>query len=335
MSAPNAEPLPPGRMTRPVLVSETAAADWENALISGNGRQGALVYGAGGAVLVTLSHERLFLPVDEPLPAPGTAAILPELRASLLAGRYQEAADEVVRFAQEEEPGYRKGRNSDPFVGAATLSFHSDETAGHCDEAVEHGDYQRRTDFGTGLVTQRWRTASGELRHELFVSRADDVVVTRLTGPVTGCLRLAPIEGTPPVTIETSVAADAGSLVLTAHFPDRWPGGTRGYEVACRIVAPAGTVSVDRGELRIAGADDLLLIARVRLLDDPPSALEEMEADFAALLARHTALHGSLFGGSIWISAAPASRCRALRSCSRRSPAPRPPSGSSTRADTR
>jgi len=57
--------------------SVTATDDWEQALISGDGRQGALVYGGPAAVRVTLSHERLFLPVDEPLPAPATAAILP------------------------------------------------------------------------------------------------------------------------------------------------------------------------------------------------------------------------------------------------------------------
>ncbi|GAA0908054.1 hypothetical protein GCM10009558_011090 [Virgisporangium aurantiacum] len=59
-------------MTVPVngLSSRTATDDWEEALIVGNGRQGALCYGGPARLLVTVSHERLFLPV-RPQTAPG------------------------------------------------------------------------------------------------------------------------------------------------------------------------------------------------------------------------------------------------------------------------
>lgn len=48
------------------------AASWEEALITGNGRQGVLAHSMQTQIRLTLSHERLFWPREEPLPAPHT-----------------------------------------------------------------------------------------------------------------------------------------------------------------------------------------------------------------------------------------------------------------------
>jgi len=56
-----------------------------------NGRQGALCRCTPEAVRPTVSHERLFLPLRAPLPAPRTAPILPRLRALLDHERYARA----------------------------------------------------------------------------------------------------------------------------------------------------------------------------------------------------------------------------------------------------
>ena len=54
-----------------------AVNDWEHALVTGNGRQGALCWGTPEALRLTVSHERLFLPLGAPLDPPDTARILP------------------------------------------------------------------------------------------------------------------------------------------------------------------------------------------------------------------------------------------------------------------
>lgn len=253
-------------MIKSGLVSRTSTDDWEEALISGNGRHGALSYGGPKDILVTLSHERLFLPVDGPLAPPATAGILPRLRDHLGAG--------TLRFCPTGESG--------PLGGG------SGEAAG----------YQRTADFETGVVTQHWTTSAGILRHELFVSRADDVVVARFVGPVSGRMSLSPIAGRPPVPIETSVIADARGLRLTARFPDRWPGGIAGYEVECRVVVRGGTSAVDGADLVVAGANEVLMLIRLDVDAAPPAAgrgpLERLPADFDTLLAPHAAIHGEL-----------------------------------------
>ncbi|MFC4057929.1 glycoside hydrolase N-terminal domain-containing protein [Planomonospora corallina] len=306
------------------VVSTGATEDWERALITGNGRQGALVYGGPGELRVTLSHERLFLPVTEPLPPPHTAPVLPELRELLLAGRGREAAARVVGLAAAEHPGYAGTRWIDPLVPAADLVLSTrvpGETRGRCD-------------FATGLVTRE----HGVLRQEVFASRPADVVVVRHRG-AGGLLRLLPPAGEPPVPIRFASATAPGFLVLSADLPECRPGAVTGYTVECRVIGPAREVS---GGLAV-GEDVLLLVRTVvhgveagrgpypdapagpgeRLSGSPgspgrpPSEVpagsgrppseapagsgwppSEVPADFERLLAEHAAAHGELMGRS-------------------------------------
>ncbi|WP_084958075.1 glycosyl hydrolase family 95 catalytic domain-containing protein [Thermoactinospora rubra] len=272
--------------------SRTRTGDWERALVTGNGRQGALVYGGHRDLRVTLSHERLFLPVTRPLDPPATARILPELRGLLYAGRRQEAADRVVELAVRQDPGYAETRWIDPLIGAATLAL---------EPPAPVTAYRRSCDLRTGVVTQECDGG----RQEVFVSRAADAVVIRCTG-LAGVLRLAPVEGEPPIPIGYRLSAwpappaphgeparDAG-LVLHASFPEHWPGALTGYQVECRVTGPATPVP---GGLRLPG--DALVLARVVIPGrEPYPPLEDLPADFDALLAGHARQHAELMDRS-------------------------------------
>ena len=63
--------------------------------MTGNGRQGALSWGTPAEIRLTVSHERLFLPLRAPLPAPDTATILPRLRDLIDRAQYVPAARQV------------------------------------------------------------------------------------------------------------------------------------------------------------------------------------------------------------------------------------------------
>lgn len=267
------------------FVSRTRAGDWEHALISGNGRQGALVHGAGPAMRVTLSHERLFLPTLPPIAPPRTAPILPELRALLYAGRFRRAAERVMEVAVEQDPGYADLRWIDPLIGAATLTY----THGSAPE-----DYARACDFTTGVVTQEW---PGVLRQEVFVSRADDVVVIRLLGEVSGTLALTPVGEEPPVPIAYATRADPGRLELTAAFPSSW-GAVTGYAVECRVHAEGGRLWMEGEALRVRGARAVTILARtvVHPAGREPGPLDRIVPDADRLLRDHAAIHGDLFG---------------------------------------
>jgi hypothetical protein len=258
---------------------------WESALISGNGTQGALCYGGPAALRVTLSHERLFLPVHRPLPAPPTAEILPQLRALLGGGHRQAAADLVVDVATAAEPDYATMRRSDPLIGAATLTFTPFNLTGD--------GFRRFADFETGVVGH----ACDDMTQEVFVSRAHDVVVVRVVGRLDGRLHLGPIGGAPQVPVEFAGSAGPSGLRLVARFPLAWAGAIRGYGVSCRATVDTGTVTAEPygTNLVVRGARELLLVARTTV-DGRTPGLDDVPADWAELLTAHAPVHRALLG---------------------------------------
>jgi alpha-L-fucosidase 2 len=248
----------------------TATEDWEHALITGNGRQGALCYGSPGALRFTLSHEDLFQPVTEPLPAPPTAAALPRLRELIASGRFAEAAQEVCDLAVEQHQGYGETRWIDPLIPAGTLTVVPD---------VGGDGYERGTDFATGVVRQSW--GGGRVRCDAFASRADDVLVVRVSGSG-GTVRIGLSDGTPERPIDADVTSAGPDLVLTGRFPGaRWA-AIRGWTVAVRVArTPEG----------------LLILVRVTPgLRSASAALGSLPSgDYDSLLSAHAAVHGDLF----------------------------------------
>ncbi|WP_150240463.1 glycosyl hydrolase family 95 catalytic domain-containing protein [Nocardiopsis quinghaiensis] len=268
--------------------------DWEDALVTGNGRQGALVHGTADRLRVTLSHERLFLPVAESLPAPGTAHLLPELRGLLRRGRSRAAAERIVEAAAEEHPGYADTRWIDPLVGAAVLSFAPLDPRG--------GPVTRTCDLDSGLVTEDLPDGTA---HRVFASRADDAVVAEIASPtgLDGRLRLTLLEERPPVPLAVDSGAGPGLLILRVGFPDRPPGTLPGYTVTCAVTAEGGRVRADGAGLELRGVSRLRIVARVRVgapraVDGPaqetPSDGSGSVAAFDGMLGRHRAVHGEL-----------------------------------------
>jgi hypothetical protein len=261
-----------------VFTSRTVGVDWEDAMVSGNGRQGVLCHGAPDALRFTLSHEQLFLPVDAPLDPPNTAPVLNELRGLLLSGLPQAAADRVCQVAVAEQSAYRELRWIDPFVGAATIAIDRPGRG-------QVTDYRRATDPATGVVLQRWRDDGGIMSVAAFASRADDAVVIWVRGNGLGGVSLHQIDGTPPAPVLVKVNARPRALTLRARFPGRWEGAIPGYVVACRLLVDASREQV--------------LVARTVVGDVEPeevlAELGELSDDYVHLLAAHAAMHRELF----------------------------------------
>ncbi|GAA1814817.1 glycoside hydrolase N-terminal domain-containing protein [Luedemannella flava] len=273
------------------FVSRTPAPTWEHGLISGNGRQGAIVHGAPGALHVDLAHERLRHPLYEPLDPPPTADVLPELRRLLRDDRRQEAADLVVAVAEAADPGYAELRWIDPLIGAGTLRLTLDGEA---------GPWTRSTDFATGVVTHTW----DDVRVEVFVSRPHDVVVVRVRAarPVSGALTVVPVAGTPPRPVDHALVTERDTLTLRGRFQT-----LQEYAVTARVRTDGATAPAGDGGLRVQAATELVVLARTVVgapTDvDALRGLDELRGldalpDVDELLAAHAAVHGELFGRS-------------------------------------
>ena len=273
--------------------------DWEDALISGNGRQGVLVHSDASRSRITLCHERLFLPLRAPLPAPRTAPALPELRALLRRGRAREVAERIVAIAEGE--GYEGTHWIDPLVGAAELSFTPLNPT--------PGPLTRTCDLGTGRITEQ--APDGSLLRA-FVSRTDDVVVVELLQPRgwDGTLALGLLPEEPPIPLRVHAKTATDALTLDVDFPERPPGSLSGYTVTCALRAEGGTVRTDRGRIVLRGVRRLVLHVRTEVASTESGRdgsdrglsvralpLRGLPTDSpATLLERHRRSHGDLMG---------------------------------------
>jgi hypothetical protein len=290
------------------FLSAEPAEKWEDALVTGNGAQGAMVFGVPAHETIILNHGRLYLPLHEPLPPPETAAILPELRSLLKEGKYQDAADRVVLLANA--AGYQGKHWTDPFVPACDLKIDMVPTG-----AVTA--YERTVDFSTAVATVAWRDDLGPWERQVFVSRADDLVAVSIRGPrgAVACrlaLRTRPSTGTggwgPEAMFARGVAesvsaAGEADLSFQARFRNSWAGGLAGYEVAARVVPRGGTMRRDGDALEITGADEVVILLRTVPVTDYSTvgqgktlaSLAGIAPDFSELLARHVARHRPIF----------------------------------------
>ncbi|MFI0990305.1 glycosyl hydrolase family 95 catalytic domain-containing protein [Streptomyces exfoliatus] len=269
------------------------ATRWEDAFLAGNGRHGALVPGDPGDDRVIVTHHTLVRPNNPPADTapPRLAAVLPALQDALLAGDTTAAErftdGRPLRWVQPFHPGFATRIRREP---------------GAPDQPV-----RRSVDFTTGVITGQ----SGERRSEVFVSRADDVVVQYVTapGPVVEIDLDHRLPGVPTgLGAGHGVATARRETVLTLRA--RYPDSPLGYTGLTLLLTDAGRTTVTASGIRVQGAGRLLLLTRVRrheggidtnretralraLAEDAPSG--DLDALHARLLSRHTALHGAAY----------------------------------------
>ena len=304
-AAPEVEKGSPARG----FVSYRPPDTWENALVSGNGKFGALVMSQPLDETIIFNHARLFMPLNQPLPPVDTASQLQEIRRLLAAGQYQRAADYVVELSHQQ--GWGGKRWTDPFIPAFDLRVKM------APQGAVRG-YERSVDFATGVASVRWSDDRGEFRRRLFVSRPDDVVVLSITGPGPGAvdcdLLVAqrptegqggwwPVEAFKGGIKDVSISADPSWLSYRSSFRRTWSGSLQGYEGAARIVARGGKVTSEGDQVKVHGADEVLIFVRLELLSDfnrsqlpaLKQGLSSIKANFDSLLQRHAKVHGAIF----------------------------------------
>ncbi|MFB7655740.1 MULTISPECIES: glycoside hydrolase N-terminal domain-containing protein [unclassified Streptomyces] len=262
------------------------AARWEDAFLSGNGHHGALVFGDPDADRVIVTHHTLVRPNgDEHRRPPRLAGQLPALQARLLAGD---------TTAAETFTDGRPLHWVRPFHPAFQLRL--DRPSGDDADAP----HRRRVDFTTGETT----ATRAAWTSRVFVSRADDVIVQRVTAPhlTLGLSLDHRLPGAPAdlaVGHGAALTPEGALLTLRARYP--------GSDLACTGVTLA-TVTGGRTKLVPPGvlvedATEVLLLTRVRrhpgeldvvaesrALRDLPDA-----ASYDGLLARHLAQHRTAY----------------------------------------
>ncbi|MGZ3101719.1 glycosyl hydrolase family 95 catalytic domain-containing protein [Streptomyces sp. H72] len=262
------------------------ATRWEDAFLSGNGHHGALVFGDPDADRVVVTHHTLVRPDgDDALRRPPRlAADLPALQDRLLAGDATAAEDftdgRPLRWVRRFHPAFQLRLNRPPGDARAA--------------------YRRSVDFTTGEATATHSTWTSRV----FVSRADDVIVQRVTAPhVTLDLSLDHrLPGAPAglAVGQGAVRTPEGALLsLRAHYP----GSDLAYTGVTLVDVTGGTTRLVPPGVLVEGATEVLLLTRVRRhtgeLDVAAEgrALRELPdaASYDGLLDRHLALHRTAY----------------------------------------
>ncbi|WP_241826832.1 glycosyl hydrolase family 95 catalytic domain-containing protein [Streptomyces graminilatus] len=290
-------------------IHDTVPADaWTDGFVTGNGEYGAVVYGDPALEKTVFNHHRLVLPNGTRDVAPPVLADrLEAVRDKALAGDYTGACRDFadgweLRWTQTYHPAYE-----------LRIATEEDPTA---------DEYVRVTDFRTGEVTSAWADTHGTWSRRVFVSRADRVVVHELTPPpgrtvdVTLSVHTA-LDDTPTVhsgrdglhtrvrfTTLADVGEGSGWLNLRGTYPEGM--GAYGYEGVTRIVPTGGTITADGPTVTVRGTTGLTLLTRLDRYETPGAwdsrplhaQLAALDADYEALLARHTKIHSELYDRS-------------------------------------
>ena len=292
------------------FTSTTPAATWEEGLISGNGTIGANVFSRPLDETIIFSHERMFLPMGPPTMPPDQSARLFEIRQLIDRGLYKQATQ--LQFDLSGQEGFMY---PDPFVPAFDLGITMNTD-------VEIRDYARSVDFETGETRVHWKDKNGEFDRRLFVSRADGIVVMKISGSEKGLincelkfkrrmpsdkLRYNYIEGTArrfsSHIKDVKIGAKGHFLSYEHSFSKAYPGSVQKLEGSAGVFVYGGQSVTNRESITISDADEVLILIDLELLYDPNiSVLTDMQEvissfnlDYEDLLSAHANIHGEMF----------------------------------------
>ncbi|MFS4505238.1 glycosyl hydrolase family 95 catalytic domain-containing protein [Clavibacter sp. Sh2141] len=140
----------------PVFATATAAPTWEEGLVVGGGRIGAVAHGPADRITVSLAHERWFPPVNPRPRAPDLRPRIDAIRRALLAGDADAASAELTAAARDD--GY-----GDDLIWTDPLGICATLVVGTPGGAV---GMRRTMDPVGGEVAIEWRDLAGG-RHAL------------------------------------------------------------------------------------------------------------------------------------------------------------------------
>ncbi|NIL95793.1 MAG: glycoside hydrolase family 95 protein, partial [Planctomycetales bacterium] len=288
-----------GQRSATSLWFQQPATGFDQSLVLGNGRMGAMVWGGTDEERIVLNEESVWSGSRVENNVPGGYQYLPEMRRLLAEEKFVEAnALKKKAFPTKGAPKYAK--NISPFGRFQTLGNLRLKFTGNRDPVQ---DYRRQLDLATGLATVTYRRGPTSFTRQHFVSAPDQVFVSRFTGPVSFTVSLDR-----PERFETQAVGDR-ELLMTGHLNDGFDNDGLLVVGRVRVVARGGSVKAAGNTLAVTAADEvwLLLAAATdyrgiagRQLSDPLAAttadLDQAEQkSFAQLRSAQQADHQRFF----------------------------------------
>ena len=277
-----------------------AGKGFDQSLVIGNGRVGAMVYGDPDKERIVLNEESVWSGSRGENNVSGGYKYLPEMRRLLAEEKFDEAnALKKKAFSVKGAPKYAKSIS--PFGRFQTLGNLHLKFSGNKEPVT---DYRRKLDLTTGLGTVTYKRGEASFKREHFVSEPDQVFVSRLSGPVSFSVEMDRAERF------KTVAVGDRELVMSGHLNDGYDKDGLQYVGRLRVVLGGGGTVIAEGDKLVVNSDDevLLLVSAAtdyrgiagRQLTDPLAAttsdLDKVEGkSFADFHAAQKADHEKFF----------------------------------------
>lgn len=282
------------------------AEKWETSFLTGNGTLGVVVPGDALKEKQIFCHEALFMPQYPPVSAPDLVSRLPEIRELILKGKNKEAALLMVEAGKE--VGIDEMIWTDPLVPACQMELEFLDKS-------EISSYKRSINYENGLVSTEWEQGNAIYLKEVFASRPDSCIVTRISSPEGSLnlrIRLSQLPAGKGINKQDqkfskdeliakseAKATAKGKLTYFTEFKKKWEGSLKGYYVESAVESTSGELSVEGDWLHIKDAQEVLIVSKISLSYTLPIKQQADilldDKDFGQLLSRHEQVHKEMF----------------------------------------
>ncbi len=292
------------------LTMITPSSQWRDALPSGNGTIGAMVYGSIGTERIMFNHNLLWYGgIKSELP--DMSGELPVVRKMMLEGNYGEANMHYVNKMIEKGFNGRHAFYHPAFDMLLTM-----------ERELLFEDYSRTLNFETGEVKVMWRDGETSYSRRLFVSIPDDISVISLkanqNNAINGAVTLD-IHDLTDAVYRNGEQFDPGftyETIVDGEYLEFRADGTDGGEFGgvVRVIAKNGITNENEGQrinyrsrmsgksITFSGADEMLFLVAVYANEPGKAAvprlkeqLSVIDGDYENLFERHKELHTELF----------------------------------------
>ena len=289
--------------------SNQPASKWEEAMVTGNGNMGAMMFGNPFKETIVVNQCEMFLTLGTKEFVKHVATFMPEIKEKALAAGVNGPTVAHKMFLAKTN---QKIDWTDPFHPAFMLHIDNPEQA--------YENYLLTENFATGELKVSWDDKDGHWERKLFISRPDDVIVMEITGPKGKVGGTFSIDLTHEL-IDVDMEVELGEIRAHATYVK----GKGGYDNVIRIIPTGGDMSNGDKAITVSQADKILIVMQVdnwktplpetqsevwayspknpKFSGDYPTnkqdiiskKLNALTLDYEALFKPHAQAHGNLF----------------------------------------
>jgi alpha-L-fucosidase 2 len=234
-----------------ILWYDAPAAEWTEALPTGNGRLGGMLFGDPVSERLQVNEESLWGGIKVPNNNREALSHLPSIRKLILDGRIPEAYDLADKYLSG-QPGKLRS-----YQTLGDIVFHFTDTL----DAVT--DYRRELDLETGIASVSFRRNGQKVKYEVYSSAPDDIMIISMKSARKGGLDMS-VSMQRPQDASVKVTEDRIEMegqVNDPEDPECGPSGEHMRFFASLVIASCdGTLTAEENSIRYTGGKELIML---------------------------------------------------------------------------